>query len=107
MNSKFGYYLRKVKTLPLRVVIKKVFCKIKNRGLYIIGKVSANIFGTAMTYAEFLKKIWSSKYQFNTSEKLQKYLRERKKPKLFIDLLKKEDAVSLIYEHFLDVQGDS
>jgi len=41
------------------------------------------------------------------SEELQKYFRPRKKPKLFIDSSKKEDTVSLIYEHFLDVQADS
>ena len=100
MSSKFKYYLLKTKTLPPEIVIKKSFRKVKNKGLSIIDKISANVFGTEMTDTEFLRKTWSPKYQFNDSEELQKHLLGRKKPKFFIDSSKRKDIISFLYEHF-------
>jgi len=94
------YYFRKAKTLPPSVVIRKAFCKVENKVLNTIDKVVANIFGTKMTDAEFLRKAWSPKCKFENLEELQKHFRERKEPKFCIDASKQEDIVSLIYRHF-------
>ncbi len=102
MDNRLKYYLRKTKSLPPEVVIKKIFSKVKHKGLDTISKISANIFGTEMTEAEFLRKVWNSKHKFEDLEELQKYFRERKKPKFFIYSSKREDIVSSIYEHCPD-----
>jgi len=102
VDNGLKYYLQKTKSLPSEIVIKKVFSKVKDKGLNTIGKTSSNAFGTEMTDTEFLKKVWNSKYQFKNLAELQKYFRERKEPKFFIDSLKREDIVPLIYEHFPD-----
>ena len=93
-----------MKILPPKVVIKKLFRKIKNKGLNAIKRISANVFGTEMTNAEFLREV-CSEYKFKNLEELQKYFSERKEPIFFIDSFKREDVVSFIYKHFPDA-GD-
>ena len=85
MNSKVKYYLFKTKTLPSEIVIKKSFRKVKNKGLSIIDKISANIFGTEVATAEFLRKAWNSKYKFENLKELQKHFCERKESNFFVD----------------------
>ena len=98
------YYFDKAKILPPKAVTKKAFHKIKNKGLDAIKRISANVFGTKMTEAEFLTKAWSSKHKFENLEELQKHFSERKEPIFFIDSSKREDVVSIICEYFPDAQ---
>jgi len=102
VDNRLKYYLQKTKSLPPEVAIKKFFSKVKDKGLNAIGKISTNGFGAEMTDTGFLKKVWNSKYQFKNLAEPQKYFRERKEPKFFIDSLKREDIAPLIYEHFSD-----
>jgi len=88
--------------LPPAVVIKKTFCKIKNKGIDIIGKLTANVFGTEMTDADFLRKAWNSKYKFENSQELRKHFHNRRKPEFFINSSKREEITSVIREHFPD-----
>jgi len=100
MDNKFKYYLRKAKTLPPEMIIRKVCHKVVSEGLNTINKVSAITFGTKMSDVEFLRKAWNSNYQFNNLEDIQKHFQERKEPRFFGDSLKQEDIVPLIYKHF-------
>jgi len=100
VDNGLKYYLRKTKSLPSEVVIRKTCRKVVSKGLNTISKVSANVFGTEITDAEFLRKAWNPNYQFKNLEELQKHLRERKEPKFCIDASKQEDIVSLIYQNF-------
>ncbi len=100
MDNRFKYHLQKLKTLPPEMVAKRALRKVKNRGLDTISKISANIFDTKITDAEFLRKTWSPKYKFEDLEGLKKHFRERKKPNLFIDSSKRKDIISSLCEHF-------
>jgi len=102
VDNRLKYYLQKTKSLPAEIVIKKVFSEVKDKGSNTIGKIPSNAFDTEMTDTEFLKKVWNSKYQFKNLAEPQKYSRQTKEPKFFIDSLKREDIVPLIYEHFPD-----
>jgi hypothetical protein len=82
------------------MVAKRALRKVKNKGLDTISKISANIFDTKITDAEFLRKTWSPKYKFEDLEGLKKHFRERKKPNLFIDSSKRKDIISSLCEHF-------
>jgi len=101
MDNRLKYCLQKTRNSP-PIVIKKVFSEVKDKGLNTIGRISANVFGTETTDAGFLKKAWSSKSQFDNSEELQKYFRERKEPKFLIHSSKRKDIISSLCEHFAD-----
>lgn len=88
------------------MVIKKAFCKVKNKGLDGISKISADIFGTELTNVEFIKEVWGSENKFQNLEQVQKYFRERKELRVFVDLSKQERIVRLIYERFPDAPGE-
>lgn len=102
IKQEYKYCLYKAKALSPEVVIKKIFSRVKHKGLNTISKISANRFGNNMTDAEFLRKAWNSNYQSNNLEELQTHFRERKESKLFIDSSKRKDIVSFIYECFPD-----
>jgi len=70
-------------------------------------RLKNSVFVTMIVDVEFLRKAWNSKGRPNNFKGLQKYFREGKEPSFFGDSLKQEDTVSFIYEHFLDVPGDS
>lgn len=99
MDHRLKYCLRKRKTLPPEIAIKKAFYKAKNKGLGAISKISADTFSSASTDAEFLKKIWGSMYQFNNSEKTAKLFPRRKKPNLLIDSLEKK----ILFPQFMSI----
>lgn len=94
--NKILNYIKDAQGLPPRITIKKVFGKVKNKGLYIIDKISSNVFGTEVTNAEFSRKAWNLKYKFQNSGELGKHFRSRKKPEIFIDLSKREGITSVI-----------
>lgn len=102
MDNKLKYYLQNTKSLPVEVLIKKFFSKVERKGLDVIHKISANVFGTETTDAEFLRNVWNSRYEFENLEELQKYFHKRKEPKFVIDSLKRENVVPLIRECFPD-----
>jgi len=81
------------------MVIKKAFCRVKNKGLDTVSEITANMFGTKMIEAEFLQKIWGPMYQFNNSEKTAKLFPRRKKPNLLIDSLEKK----ILFPQFMSV----
>jgi len=102
LNSRLQYYLRKAKTLPYEVVIKKTLGKLKNKGLNSIDKIAGRIFGTEMIDTEFWNSVWNSVYKFQNLEELQMHFCERKEPKFFIGSLNQEGIISSLYEHFPD-----
>lgn len=85
------------------MIIKRVFRKIKNKGLKPLAKISTNIFGTEMSDEKFLRKAWDSKYKFQNSEELRKYFHNRRKPEFFINSSKWGESGSVIYKDFPDV----
>lgn len=100
VDSHLEYYLYKLKTLPPNVVIKKAFREVKGKALATLGKISAHAFGTEITDEEFLKAVSNSKHTFRNVEELQKYFRQRKVPKFFIDPAQKDKLVKLLQKNF-------
>jgi len=88
------------------IAIRRAFDKIKNKALAITGRVSPDLFGAVMTDAGFLKRIWSSDYQFNNSDQLQECFRERKELELSIDSAKKK-ILSLWFTSIFSVFKES
>ena len=99
MDNRLKYCLQKTKTSPPEMVIKKTFCTVKNKGLDTVSEITANMFGTKMIEAEFLQKIWGSKYQFNNSEKTTKLFPRRRKPNLLIDSPEKK----MLFPKFMSI----
>lgn len=99
MDSKLKYSLHKVKALPPDVVIKKAYSLVKGKVLDTIGKISANIFSTEITDEKFMKAVSTPEYKFQNLEELQRYFRQRKEPKFFMDSASRDEIVKIIQDN--------
>ena len=99
-DSKLNFYLHILKNLPTGVVLKKAFHEVKGKTLSTLGKLSANVFGTEISDEELLKAVSNSKYPFQTVKELQKYFRQRKEPRFFIDPAHKDHIIKVLQDNF-------
>ena len=103
MTEKMYYYLYRVRELPPKVIIRKIFKKIINKITSAFNKIHAHLLVKGITDDRFLKKAWSSGYKFNSLIELHNYFLQRKDPKFFIDSSSDRETLSIFNKHSSNV----
>jgi len=96
----FGYYLRRVRELPFREVVKRAAALIKTRTTAKAGYLPARFLGTRLSDVDFLKKGLRPDLVLQKMPDVVSQFRERSGPAFFVSAPHRAEIVQLIAEQF-------